>query len=81
MKNSYDKEYAPIIENYIADYTDGTLDPVEGAAFEEVLVYDDDLRQLAHSARLGKTLLKQLRQMKARKGFEQRLMERIQSEN
>lgn len=79
--NSFDKEYHPVIENYIADYAEENLDSVEGDAFKEVLVHDDDLRELAHSAKLGKSLLSKFGKIKAREGFEERLMQRIKSQN
>ena len=49
-----DKEYHPVIENYIADYAEDNLELVERDTFEEVLVHDDDLRELAFSAKEGK---------------------------
>lgn len=57
MSSFIDKEYHPIIEDYIADYCEDTLYLVERDAFEEVLVYDDELRELAHSARAGRQLM------------------------
>lgn len=76
-----DKEYHPVIENYIADYAEDNLELVERDTFEEVLVHDDDLRELAFSAKEGKKLLSQLREIKAREGFEERLMARISNIN
>ncbi len=81
MKNFLDKEYHPVIEDYIADYCDENLGVVERDAFEEVLVHDDDLRELAHSAKVGKTLLQQLATIKARDGFLERLTKRIGEQN
>jgi hypothetical protein len=81
MKNFLDKEYHPVIENYVIEYVDDKLDPVERSTFEEVLVNDDDLRELAFSAREGKKLLDQYREIKARDGFIERLNARISSEN
>lgn len=72
-----DKEYHPIIENYLVDYSEDNLELVERDAFEEVLVHDDDLRELAHSAKKGKKLLNMLKKVKARDGFLERLNERI----
>jgi hypothetical protein len=77
----FDKEYHPIIEDYISDYSEESLDSVEREAFEEVLVYDDDLRKLARSAKLGKALLRQYAEVKAKEGFEERLMARITEAN
>lgn len=72
-----DKEYHPVIENYIADYAEDNLELVERDTFEEVLVHDDDLRELAFSAKEGKRLLGMLREVKAKEGFLERLNERI----
>jgi hypothetical protein len=77
-----DKEYHPVIENYIADYAEDNLELVERDTFEEVLVHDDDLRELAFSAKEGKRLLSMLQDVKAKEGFLERLNDRIaQSEN
>ncbi len=76
-----EKEYHPVIEDYIADYAEDNLELVERDTFEEVLVHDDDLRELAFSAKEGKKLLSQLREIKAREGFEERLMARIEEQN
>lgn len=75
--NFLDKEYHPVIENYIADYAEDNLELVERDTFEEVLVHDDDLRELAFSAKEGRRLLGMLREVKAKEGFLQRLNERI----
>lgn len=55
------KEYHPVIEEYILDYVDEELTATERDAFEEVLVSDDDLRNLAFSAKDGKKLVSLLR--------------------
>lgn len=57
MSHFNEKEYHPIIEDYIADYCEDTLNSVERDAFEEVLVHEDELRELAHSARAGRQLM------------------------
>lgn len=67
-----DKEYHPVIENYIADYAEDNLELVERDTFEEVLVHDDDLRELAFSAKEGKRLLSMLQEVKAKEGFLER---------
>lgn len=59
MKHYFEKEYHPVIENYITEYVEGDLDPGERGAFEEVLVHNDDLRELAFSAKGGKKLLEE----------------------
>jgi hypothetical protein len=74
-----DKEYHPIIEDYITDYVDDDMGLVEREAFEEVLVHDDDLRELAFSAKEGKKLLAQFREIKAKEGFMKRLFESMKS--
>ena len=81
MKNYLDKEYHPVIEDYISDYVEDRLDTVEKNTFEEVLVHDDDLRDLTFSAKEGKKLLDQYREIKARDWFMERLNERIASQN
>lgn len=81
MKNYLDKEYHPVIEDYISDYVEDRLDTVEKNTFEEVLVHDDDLRDLTFSAKEGKKLLGQYREIKAKEGFIERLNERIASQN
>tara|TARA_R110002126_G_scaffold200584_2_gene348166 strand:+ start:3743 stop:3988 length:246 start_codon:yes stop_codon:yes gene_type:complete len=72
-----DKEYHPVIENYLVDYSENNLELVERGAFEEVLVHDDDLRELAFSAKEGKRLLGMLKEIKAKEGFIGRLNQRI----
>ena len=77
MNNFLDKEYHPVIEDYIIQYTDDELGSVEKETFEEVLVHDDDLRELAFSAKEGKKLLSQLRDIRAGNDFLEKLMNRI----
>ncbi|MDR9416272.1 MAG: hypothetical protein RI564_08310 [Gracilimonas sp.] len=78
MTNFLDKEYHPVIENFVLDYVDENLDLVEEATFEEVLVHDDDLRELAFSAKEGKKLLDQFREIRAKERFIDRLLDRIE---
>ena len=59
--NFIDKEYHPIIEEFIVDYADERLTTTERDTFEEVLVSDHDIRKLAHSARDGRKLMNCLR--------------------
>jgi len=73
MKNFIEKEYHPIIEEYITDYVDNTLESGERDAFEEVLVHDDDLRELAFSAKEGKRLLQSIAFVSATEDFKKRL--------
>lgn len=73
MKNLSEKEYHPVIENYISDYIDETLENSERDAFEEVLVYDDDLRELAFSAKEGKKLIQSIAFVSATEDFKKRL--------
>jgi anti-sigma factor RsiW len=77
MKNFIEKEYHPVIENYITDYVDDTLETGERDAFEEVLVHDDDLRELAFSAKEGKRLIQQLGFVKADQKFKRNMLSRI----
>ena len=81
MTQLYDKEYHPVLEDFIVEYSDDTMTSVEREAFEEVLVYDDDLRELAHSAKEGRKLLQELATMVSKTGFEERLFKRINSSN
>lgn len=77
MDNFLDKEYHPVIEDYIINYVDESLDSSEKASFEEVLVHDDDLRELSFAAKEGKKLMDQFREIKAREGFINRVLETI----
>jgi hemerythrin-like domain-containing protein len=77
MKNFIDKEYHPVIENFITDYVDDEMDAVEQKSFEEVLVHDDDLRELAFSAKEGKRLMSQFRKVKAKDDFIERLKKSV----
>tara|TARA_R110002096_G_scaffold28203_1_gene85588 strand:+ start:4130 stop:4375 length:246 start_codon:yes stop_codon:yes gene_type:complete len=81
MKNFLDKEYHPVIEDYITNYVDDNLDMVERDAFEEVLVYEDELRELAFSAKEGLKLLQSLHTLKAADGFQERLNKRLAEKN
>ncbi len=77
MDKFLDKEYHPVIEDFITDYVDDEMGSVERASFEEVLVHDDDLRELAFSAKEGKKLLSQFRKVKANDDFMEKLMKKI----
>lgn len=77
MSNLLDKEYHPVIEDYILNYVDEKLDNVEKATFEELLVHDDDLRELAFSAKEGKRLLDQFREIKANEDFMKKFLKVI----
>lgn len=77
MKNFIDKEYHPIIEEYITDYVDEALENGERAAFEEMLVHSDDLRELAFSAKEGRELIQQLGFVKASEDFKKRMLIRL----
>lgn len=81
MKNFLDKEYHPVIEEYITNYVDDNLDLVERDAFEEVLVHEDELRELAFSAKEGLKLLQMLHTIKAADGFQERLNKRLADKN
>lgn len=78
MKNFIDKEYHPVIEDFIIEYVDDEMGSVERESFEEVLVHDDDLRELAFSAKEGKKLLDQFRKIKAKDDFLEKLKNRIE---
>ncbi|MDR9418417.1 hypothetical protein [Gracilimonas sp.] len=80
MPNYLDKEYHPVIEDFIFDYVEGNMDLVDRATFEEVLVHDDDLRELAFSAKAGKKLLEQYQEIKAKEGFLNQLLTSISSD-
>ncbi|MEQ8525659.1 hypothetical protein [Gracilimonas sp.] len=77
MNNFLDKEYHPVIEDFIVDFVDDEMGSVERESFEEVLVHDDDLRELAFSAKEGKKLLDQFREIKANDDFMEKLMKKI----
>lgn len=79
--NFLEKEYHPVVENFVIQYVDDDMGSVERATFEEVLVHDDDLRELAFSAKEGKKLLDKFRDIKAKEGFLERLLESISSED
>lgn len=79
--NFLEKEYHPVVENFVIQYVDDDMGSVERATFEEVLVHDDDLRELAFSAKEGKKLLDKFRDIKAKDGFLERLLESISSED
>ena len=81
MKQHYEKEYHPVIEDFISDYSEDSMSVAERGAFEEVLVNDDDLRELAHSAKEGKKLLTGFAEVVAKEGFTERLMSRISESN
>ncbi|MCG8374149.1 MAG: hypothetical protein MI700_11470 [Balneolales bacterium] len=65
MSDFLEKEYHPVIEEFITDYIDDNLTATERDAFTEVLVSHDDLRELAFSAKDGKRLMNYLRLLKA----------------
>ncbi len=77
MNNFTEKEYHPVIESYLIDYVDETLETGERDAFEEVLVHDDDLRELAFSAKEGKRLIQQLGFVKANETFKKNMLARL----
>jgi hypothetical protein len=79
MHNFLDKEYHPVIEDFIASYVDDNMGSVERESFEEVLVHDDGLRELAFSANEGKKLLDQFQSIKAKEGFIKRLKDSLTS--
>ncbi|MEX0609049.1 MAG: hypothetical protein WD016_05430 [Balneolaceae bacterium] len=59
-----EKEYHPVIETFISEYVDDEMDRVEKIAFEELMVHDDDIRDLTFNAIGGKKLLEELRKLK-----------------
>ncbi|MCH2451368.1 MAG: hypothetical protein MK198_14675 [Gracilimonas sp.] len=79
MHNLLDKEYHPVIEDFITDYVDDEMSSVERATFEEVLVHDDELRELAFSAKEGKNLLQRFQHIKAKEDFIDRMLNSISS--
>lgn len=81
MTNFSDKEYHPVIEDFVLKYVDDSLDSVERATFEEVLVHDHDLCELAFSSRSGKNLLDRFRENKTREGSLDRFLETMSSYN
>lgn len=77
MKYLIEKEYHPVIEDFITDYVDGKLDVIETSIFEETLFEDDDLRELVFSAKAGKELLSKLQVYKSAQNFEKRLSQKL----
>lgn len=60
-----EKELHPVIEEFVNDYAEERLTTTERDTFEEVLVTDDQLRELTYSAKDGKNLMERLRVMKS----------------
>ncbi|MEX2602919.1 MAG: hypothetical protein WD361_01890 [Gracilimonas sp.] len=81
MINFLDREYHPVIDDFILAYVDEEMELVVREAFEEVLVHDDDIRELAFSAKEGKKLLEQFREIKANEEFINRLKKTISESN
>lgn len=73
MKNLSDAEFHPVIEDFIADFVDGEMGAVEKKAFEELLVFDDSLREFVFAARNGKALLNRYRRSKNYQKFMERI--------
>ena len=57
---NYDKEYHPVIEDYINEYTEGLLGESETKAFEEVLESDEEMKVLVEYAKKGRMLIAHL---------------------
>lgn len=57
---NYDKEYHPVIEDYICEYAEGTLGETEKKAFEEVMERDYELKLLAENARKGREVIQNI---------------------
>lgn len=72
-----DKEYHPVIEDFINEYTEGTLEKTEAEPFEELLFVDDDLRELTIASMEGKLLLEAYRKTKALKKLAEKLLDEI----
>lgn len=64
MSTFLDKEYHPVIEEFIFEFSEERLTTTERDAFVEVLDADDDLGNLARSARDGRLLMEMLRDLK-----------------
>ncbi|MEX0720708.1 MAG: hypothetical protein WD059_08580 [Balneolaceae bacterium] len=73
MDRFLEKEYHPVIEAYISEYIEEEISAIEKMAFEELLVHDDDLRDLTFNAIAGKKLLEQFRKIKFRDAVKKRL--------
>lgn len=56
------KEFHPVIEEYVTDYVDGTLCGDELFAFQELLMKDADLQRYVESVKIGKCFMEQLRE-------------------
>lgn len=72
-----DKEYHPVIEDFIIQYTEGKLDETEAETFEELLIQDDDLRELTFAAIGGKYLLEEYQDRLNEEGISERILNSI----
>lgn len=75
MDNILDKEYHPVIEDFIFQYVEGSMDVPAQGAFSELLVYDDELRDFTFAAQSGKRIMESFRELK---GFDT-LMKKLNS--
>ncbi len=72
--------YDPILLEFMLDYCEENLDPVEQKAFSELLSIEPDLRYEAQSGLFICRKLKKLPAIKAAPGFEMRLKNRMKQE-
>jgi len=70
----------PILLEFLLDYCEENLDPVELKAFSELLSIEPDLRYEAQSGLFICRKLKNLPKVKAAPGFEMRLKHRMKRE-
>ena len=54
---NYDKEYHPVIEDYICAFVEGTLSQSELNAFKEVLEKDEELKRLVEASKKGRDII------------------------
>jgi len=62
-----------ILIDFILDYSDHLLTPAEERSLRDLMVMCDDTRKSAISGRLSASLLKKLPEIRAKKGFDQRM--------
>lgn len=69
------------LNDFIIDFSDGTLEGIELKVFEEYLNSFDSVRNFAQKARKGKRALSNHYRVKAADDFEEKLARRIAKEN
>lgn len=76
-----DKDTDSILNEFINEYVEEKLDPVESEAFEECMADDAGLASFVKRSREGRRLARNAYRVMAAEDFESRLAERIAREN